>query len=266
MRLGPICGATLIVRNLERSMAAYAGLLDAVPVATGPLPQQRALDMGDASLAHAPCAHLGERAAAAPWLTLIEMPQAPPTTPYARRGWLALLVAVTDINALRARVDRQLWQVLDDPGERASVRTTPSMQLAGPDGEVLHLHNPSAADVWPVPAPVHHLHGVVLGAADSLVALGFYEGLGLIDRRYRQTMDRPISRASATVALGQMSGGQTIEIDPLPTLPANDANLRTGLRLVSFARSDRAGRRLVARGDPSARILAGPEGEGIELV
>ena len=55
-------------------------------------------------------------------------------------------------------------------------------------------------------------------------------------------------------------------ITQLPTLPAADATLRTGIRMLSFARSDASGRRLAAHDDPSARILAGPEGEAIELV
>lgn len=266
MRLGPITGATLIVRDLKRSIAAYVELLELVLIESGPLPQQRALDMGDASLALAPCARLSGHAAAAPWLTLIEMPLAPLTVPYARRGWLALVFAVSDVAALSVGIDRQVWQVLGEPAERAGVTSTRSMQLAGPDGEVLHLQNQSAAGVLPLSASGIHLYGVVLGAADSRVALGFYEGLGLLDRWCRQTTVAAISQASATVAFGQLSGAQTIEIDPLATLPANDADLRTGLRLVSFARSDRDGRRLVARDDPSARILAGPEGEGIELV
>jgi hypothetical protein len=49
-------------------------------------------------------------------------------------------------------------------------------------------------------------------------------------------------------------------------LPAADSALRFGLRLISFARSDMQGRGLVAMDDPSARILAGPAGEAIELL
>lgn len=266
MRLGPITGATLVVRDLQRSLAAYGELFGLIAQERGRLPQQRALDMGDASLAHAPCARLGGLDVAEPWLTLIEMPQAPLSAPYGRRGWLALVLAVADVDALTASVDLRDWQMLGEPADRLAVTATRSMQLAGPDGEVLHLQSPASTGQLPPAAPINRLHGVVLGAANCAVALGFYEGLGLLDRWRLQILVPALDHTRAAVALGQLAGGEIIEIDPVAGLPGSDSTLRTGLRLISFARSDSLGRRLVARDDPSARILAGPEGEGIELV
>lgn len=259
MRLGPITGVTLIVRQLDRSLAAYADLLGMAVHDHGPLPRQRALDMGDASLAEAPHARLGGNLALEPWLTLIQMRDAPLTTPYARRGWLALSMAVTDVDATAACIDRKLWQVLGEPIDHTTVASTRLMRVAGPDGEVLHLlqRQPSAAASEPL--------GVLLGAADCGVALGFYEGLGLSDRWRPGPLPNAV-HTRAPEAIGQLASHQVIEFTPLGAMPSNDPALRTGLRLVSFARSDRHGRRLLARDDPSARILAGPEGEGIELV
>ena len=271
MRLGPITGATLIVRNLERSLHAYCDQFGLLRFDTGKLPLQRALDMGDASLAHAATARLRAQAEANPRLTLIEMPHAPLGTPYARRGWLALMFRVNDVDLLGGRIDGQTWQMLSAPvGDSTSGLR--SMPVAGPDGEVLHLIQPRIplAGASAAVAAVDGLHGAVLGAAHCGTALGFYEGLGLIDRWRTQARKPTLTHEQAAdgcpAAFAQLAGGEVIEIDQLPGLPANDSSLRSGLRLISFARSDRHGRRLVAHHDPSARILAGPEGEAIELL
>ena len=271
MRLGPISSATLIVRNLERSLGAYCDRLGLLRFDTGRLPLQRALDMGDASLAHAATARLRAQAEANPRLTLIEMPHATLGAPHARRGWLALMFRVTNVDLLGGSIDGQAWQVLSAPADD-SITGLRSTQVAGPDGEVLHLIQPRIplAGASTAVAAVDRLHGVVLGAAHCGTALGFYEGLGLIHRWRTQVRMPTLSRDQAAdccpAAFGQLAGGEVIAIDQLPNLPANDSSLRSGLRLVSFARSDRNGHRLVAHHDPSARILAGPEGEGIELL
>lgn len=271
MRLGPITGATLIVRNLERSLAAYSDQLGMVQVGSEVIPLQRALDMGETTLQNARVARLRARADAAPWLSLIEVPHAPLTPP--RRGWLALVLTVADVDALTALVDRGIWQVLGEPAETLSAPATRSLQMVGPDGEVLRLiqRQPIASDDRsPAGAVVDRLFGVVLGAADCATALGFYEGLGLFDRWrlpvHAHTPDLGGVPSLIPAAFGRLGGAEVLEIDQVPALPTNDSTLRTGLRLISFARSDRSGQRLVAQNDPSARILAGPEGEGIELV
>ena len=108
-----------------------------------------------------------------------------------------------------------------------------------------------------------------LGARDAVSTLGFYAGLGRVASR-RADSSGPAGRLDAgrtgPIALGQLRGGHLIEIDTMPDLPAADASLRSGIRMISFARSDALGQRLAGRVDPSARIMAGPEGEALELV
>lgn len=273
MRLGPITGATLIVRNLERSLVAYVDQLGMAQVDSDVLPLQRALDMGDATLQNARVARLRACSDVDPWLSLIEMPQAPLSLPLARRGWLALVLTVTGIDALAALIDRGIGQRLGQPAASLPGHATRSLQWVGPDGEVLRLipRQPPTADCSEsATARVDRLFGVVLGAADCNTALGFYEGLGLFDRWrlpvHVHTFDHDPVETPIPAAFGKLGGAEIIEIDQLAGLQANDSSLRTGLRLVSFARSNRTGQRLAAQHDPSARILAGPEGEGIELV
>lgn len=261
MRLGPIVGATLVVRDLERARRAYVEQLGLLAGADEHLPRQRALDLGDAALADAPCLALRGAADAGPWLTLIEMPAAVPAQPFERRGWAALALAATDVGKLAEGLDPQDWRVLQRPGADAG------LQIAGVDGEVLHL---GPAPQWLAPCelpaarcPVDRVVAATLAVRDCGAALGFYEGLGLVDR-WRQDARR--ARAGAAVALAQLRGPHAIRFEQQPSLPAAEPGLRTGVRLVSFARSDSTGRRLAAHDDPSARILSGPDGEAIELV
>lgn len=273
MRLGPIAGATLIVRSLERSLAAYAGQLGLVVDSSGRLPRQRALDMGDAALADAACAQLRSAVDVEPCLTLIEAPQAAQSVACARRGWMALALAVEDVDRLASRLHPQTWRVLSAPVDASPVPGLRVLQVAGVDGEALCLvqaTGPSAR--FPAVAarcPVDRLFAATLGARDAVTALGFYAGLGLLASRRLDASGlacRPAAAGVGPIALGQLRGEHLIEIDQMPDLPAADAALRTGIRMVSFARSDAKGRRFAGRVDASARILAGPEGEALELV
>ena len=88
MRLGPMLEATLIVRELNRSLPGYLALGWRVQ-ARDALPQQRALDMGEASLAGAPRIQLG-LGDQPTQLTLIEAPHAEAGAACARRGWIGL--------------------------------------------------------------------------------------------------------------------------------------------------------------------------------
>ena len=116
-------------------------------------------------------------------------------------------------------------------------------ELIGPGGERLRAaHNL-------VPGPVARL---ILGCTNPASARSFYAGLGLLDG-----MD--------ALAIGALQGGQQIDFINAKSAAAPQV-LRTGIRLVSFARSDAHGQRLHGADDPSARILGGAEGEGVELV
>ncbi len=270
MRLGPIHAATIVVRNLDRALAAYrqVGL---VVADRGRLPQQRGLDMGDAAFADAACASLRSVADVSPWLTLIEMPGAAPGAPCTRRGWTALSVVVDDIESLAAQLDPQLWRVLDEPAVLPIADELQSLQLVGGDGEVLRLVQviEGAGSSLPTIArcPVGRIFAATLAARDCRSALAFYAGLGLAPGgSLGASRAAPAETALVPQAHGQLCGGNRIDFEQRPLLANADATLRSGIRMISFARSDRSGRRLAADVDPSARILAGPEGEAIELV
>ncbi len=274
MRLGPIVSATVICRDLDRSLAAYAHL--GLPlVERGALARSRALAMGEAALADARCARLGATDCA--WLQLIEAPGASQSTPFGRRGWLALEVGVRDVDALAARLSDKHFRVLGAPANLDVSDAIRAMQVAGPDGEVLYLTQVKRpVPPFALPQALHEVDQLfvgVLGCGDRERTLAFYEGLGLVDRWRFDTRLGALNRAHGRdcserhpVACAQLRGQHLLEFDALPWLPAADASLRAGIRMLSIARSDAQNQPLRAADDPSARVLAGPEGEWLELV
>lgn len=118
---------------------------------------------------------------------------------------------------------------------------------SGPDGEVLWVPSHGRTPV---------LTRVLLATPDPVRTAAFYAGLGLVE--WQTQGDGSI--------LGSLRGGHSIRFVPVaagtPAAPAH----RAGLRCVSLYRSDASGRRLAAADDPTARVLAGPVGEAIELL
>jgi catechol 2,3-dioxygenase-like lactoylglutathione lyase family enzyme len=275
MRLGPIQSASVICRDLDRSLAAYLHL-GLVAIETSTLTSARAIAMGDLALAGAKSAVLGSSAGHA-WLRLIEVAQAAPQSPFERRGWLALEIGVREVDALAVRLDRRQFDVLGEPANLDVSDAIRAMQVAGPDGEVLYLTEVKR----PVPpfdlplaaADVDQLFVAVQACADRERSLAFYEGLGVVGRWRFDTRLGSINRrhgheptARHPVAVAQLRGRHLIEFDALPWLPARSDGLHAGIRMISFARSGESGVVPSSDDDPSARIFAGPEGEWIELL
>ncbi len=152
------------------------------------------------------------------------------------RSWLDL---VEQADALPAG-SPQGWQSLGDGASGDDCWT-------GPDGETLGF---SVAGKRPA------LGRLVVATPDPERSAAFYGGLGLVDWQ---------SQDDGSV-LGRLRGGHTILFTAVAAgIPAAPAH-RAGLRCVSLYRSDADGRRLASADDPSARVLAGPVGEAIELV
>jgi hypothetical protein len=134
----------------------------------------------------------------------------------------------------------QGWQSLGD-GESGTG------SWSGPDGESLGF---SFASEPP------KLASLVLATPNPARSAAFYGGLGLVDW---QPQDKGR-------VMGLLRDGHSILFVPVASgVPAAPAH-RAGLRCVSLYRSDASGRRLASGDDPSARVLAGPVGEAIELV
>jgi hypothetical protein len=255
MRLGPIAGATLIVPDLQRALLAYVAQLRLFEVSRAPVTRQRALDMGETALIDAPGATLALSRDGAACLYLIEVPAAPKSN-QGQPGWTRLDFGVSMLGALRERLVSPEWTPVSGAEPLSAVPEACALFL-GPAGEHVSFHQlPERTGRGTAPdGEVEVLLGISLSVSKVPSALAFYQGLGLIAGRH-----------TATSGVGELRGGQQIEFLLAANSQNREACLPAGIRMVSFARSDRQGRRLEAADDPSARILAGPAREAIELV
>ncbi|MGE4071169.1 MAG: hypothetical protein AB7E72_08340 [Lysobacterales bacterium] len=260
MRLGPIAGATLIVPDLQQALVAYVEQLRLRQQAQGHVSRQRALDLGDSALIDAPSATLALSNGAPVSLTLIEVPGALPLPESGMRGWWRLILAVEDPESVRQSLATRHWRP-QDSAEAGSCSFT------GPAGEQIVLHRSSTRTTGSGSAEhAPALLGASLKVASMATAIGFYQGLGLVSGSHSASQSPQAADSESARGLGELRGDQRIEFIQAPSAIPRDAGLRLGLRMISFARSDRSGRRLLAADDPSARILAGPDHEAIELV
>ncbi len=260
MRLGPIAGATLIVPDLQQALVAYVEQLQLRQLTRERVPRQRALDLGDTALIDAPSATLALANDAPVSLTLIEVPGALPLPESGMRGWWQLILVVADPESAVRSLSTRHWapQDLADAG---------SCSFTGPAGERIVLRRSSTGHCDHASAERRPaLLGAGLRVADLATSIGFYQGLGLVSGSHQASQLPQTGESEPARGLGELRGEQRIEfIRALSAVP-RDPGLHLGLRLISFARSERSGRRLLAADDPSARILAGPDHEAIELV
>jgi|CXWL01.1.fsa_nt_gi catechol 2,3-dioxygenase-like lactoylglutathione lyase family enzyme len=124
-----------------------------------------------------------------------------------------------------------------------------SLMSPGPD-TIREFDRPGGECIACMPGDHTRILWVTLFCNDLPRAQAFYRGLGLLD--------------GTAPNAPNLRGDQSLMF--LPAEATVPPALRTGIHLVSFARSDASGRRLKGQDDPSARILSGAEGEGVELV
>jgi catechol 2,3-dioxygenase-like lactoylglutathione lyase family enzyme len=260
MRLGPIAGATLIVPDLQQALVAYVEQLRLHQQTQERVPRQRALDLGDSALIDAPSATLALANDAPVSLTLIEVPGALPVPRAGMRGWWQLILAVKDPETVRQSLATSHWKRQDsaDAG---------SCGFSGPAGEWIVLRR------TPVPVSdrgmTEHtpaLIGTSLRVANLATSIGFYQGLGLVSGSHQASEPLQAGASEPGQGLGVLRGDQRIEFIRAVSAGPREEGLHLGLRMISLARTDFSGRRLQAADDPSARVLAGPDREAIELV
>lgn len=272
MRLARIHHASLIVNALEPALRAYASDLRMQVQDRTPVSETEALAMGAQHLAGAACAWLS--CGPSTRLRLIEDRAAQPTTPFARYGWMALEIAVDDVDALARRLDPALWQILGEPRDLDVSDAIRAMQVAGPNGEVLYLTEVKRA-VPPFELPlgtqgIGELFVAVLAARSRTQSLGFYAGLGWrADWRFDTRLSAFNARhgladaARHPVGVGQLLAEHLIEIDQPSGVALAPCDPRaTGIRSISFVRGSTA----AAAPGSTSRWLSGPDGEAIGLL
>jgi catechol 2,3-dioxygenase-like lactoylglutathione lyase family enzyme len=215
--------ATVICPDLHAAVAAYVSAfeLQASPIA--PMDPDYARRLGLGPLERAPCAWIGTDASA-PWLLLIESPQARISAPFQRAGWLALELAVRDVDALSQRLSGSAFHTLAPPADLDFSDAIRATQVQGPAGEVLYLTQIKAA-VPPFRLPqtqrwVDAPFVAVMATHDVRASSAFYLGLGASNRMLFETRLGALNGARKlppetrhAVATVELKSGHLLEID-----------------------------------------------------
>jgi catechol 2,3-dioxygenase-like lactoylglutathione lyase family enzyme len=275
MRLHHVQTVTLICQDLTAMIAAYCDGLGQTLQSRSNVTRARALALGCAELGEQRCAWVATDQASAPWLELIEVPQAPQSGAFARFGWLAVELLVRDVDALATRLAPH-FKILGAPKDLDMSDAIRAMQVSGPAGEVLYLTQVKralAAFQIPLSASLTQAVGApfvaVLGCRNRTEAAAFYLGLG---GKSALSFQARLSAFDAThaqpagktypMATVQCTGDALLELDQidLPLQAALASPLEgTGIFSVTLTR---LGTR--AQAGPT-RLLRGPMGECIEL-
>lgn len=171
-----------------------------------------------------------------PWLRIVQpRSRPPPPTPLKQQGWMALEVAVENVDALAEELNQGLFSVIGAPANLAVSDAIRAMQVVGPAGEVLYLTE-VRSEVPPFELPqaeafVDRLFIAVLACNDLAASQAFYHQLGADQPLQFSTRIGVLNRAwkqppehEYQVATAQLAGRTLFEIDHLPeadSLPAS---------------------------------------------
>jgi len=293
-QLGPILGATLVSADIERVRQAYCQQLGFTVLRTARVSTQLAAFWQAPAYAGQPMLILAA-ANGDGWLRLIQLPaeqSLQPVQPLKRQGWLALEVNVANVDAVRAALQEESFQVLGEPAFLQLSDAIKAMQLLGPAEEVSYLTE-IQRPVPPFQLPQTDsfsgsLFIPVLAVADRQKAVDFYQQLNLaapallFDTKItvlNKAWQRPIAQQYPVATL-QLAGKALFEIDQLPEaepLQVAAGQLPSGIALISCYCQDiehiaaQTGVRIYALDDeyyPAGRalLLKGTAGEWLELV
>lgn len=293
--LGPILGATVVAPDLDALTAAYRSTFGYRVVEEGTVSAALADSWGAPSAGAARTRLLGPRPTGPGLVRVVEQPGSAPDGAYLRRpGWRAIEICVTDVHALRERLDGTPFRVVGEPAAIPGSETIHALQAIGPAGELLYLTEVGAQSVYELPrasAPVDRVFIAVLSAPDLAQARAYYE------QRFggggpRGEISAPIRALNHELGLApdhehtfcaiQLREQSLVEVDQHPRellaerAPATvaDGPLPAGVGLMTFAvdalPSDPIAAPVRAEGalygGRRSVVVAGPAGERIELV
>lgn len=223
MTLQAIDHAVLICPDLAIACAAYVDYLDQVIIREQPLNADYARKLGLTGMDAAPSAWLGV-AGQAPWLLLVQSAHGQVPAPFARAGWMALELAVHDVDALAPSLQGSPFRIIAEPKDLDFSDAIRAMQVHGPAGEVLYLTQiKRPVPPFRLPQTKLRVDGpfvAVLGCADAGTASAFYLGLGADKRLRFNTRLGALNSARQlapdtqhAVATVELSGGHLLELD-----------------------------------------------------
>ncbi len=268
-RIGPIDLVTIVVSSLDDATRTYSEGLGLQPVARGHCQDALALALGRADLVGARLAGLGGPGRIL--LRLIEAAATDPSQRPIRPGWRAVALQVADIDSVHERAIEAGFLARLAPAQCAVEPDSRSAEVVGPAGETIRLYQaarPAAETRLETPILPDWLMAVT-SSRHIEQARGFHEGLlggasWLID----QPAARDDQRVTGPIAVVEMAGGHLIRIEAGPIDdPGRSGHGPVACGLLSV----RLGRGVRSAADESqlirsCRVLAGPEGELIELL
>ena len=137
--LTPLRGGTVCVVDLERSQAAYEGLIEYRTVESGRISNSLAEAWGAPDAAGARYALLQPVSGAETCLRLVESPPVGGFEPLVSMGWTALEFCVRDVQALAARLAVSPFETIGPPRRLDGMDSLCAMQVRGPDGEICYF-------------------------------------------------------------------------------------------------------------------------------
>lgn len=270
MSLQAIDHAVIICPDLAHACSAYVRYLDQVIFREEPLNVDFARKLGLTGMDAAPSAWLGV-AGQPPWLLLVQSAHAKVPAPFERAGWMALEIAVGDVDVLAPSLLGSPFRMIAEPKDLDFSDAIRAMQVHGPAGEVLYLTQiKRPVPPFRLPQTKLRVDGpfvAVLGCIDSGTASAFYLGLGA-DRRLRfdtrlGALNNARGLAPETqhkVATVELIDGHLLEIDapscalaPAMQIDGSDA----GIACVALSRVG-AGELRVLRGVASEVLALQP--------
>lgn len=285
--LGPaICG-TVVCKDLEESIDAYASLGMQV-VKRSRISAALAEFWYAPATADAKCAVLASDSDAA-WIRFVEDPiAAAGFVPFATHGWLSLEVSVNDVDSLGEKLKDSPFKIIGAPADLDVSDAIRAMQVQGPSGEILYLTQVKE-QVPPFELPqatteVDNLFIPVMITPSRDAAVDVYEQFIGLDTHLFDTKITVINKAYGyeitkkhPVAAIQLAGKSMIELDQVEAAVPRDrveGHLSGGIAMVTFATegespialqsAEEFGRSIYAR--HRAGYRTGIAGEGIEVL
>jgi len=296
-QLGPVLGATVLVRDAKAAARTYQANLGYVRASEGRIDDALATAWAAPRMAGRRFVWMRPESGEPGWLRFVEGTAPAAYRPLASTGWAAIEIVVENTPELAKRLTAlgSPFTLIGAPKALASYPDIVAMQVIGPDGEVLYLTNvPNGGGKHDIPSArcyVDRVFIVVLGVPDFAASLADYKarfGLAQVSDHARGInfqgptwgMNMP-DFASLKMATLQLAGKSVIQVDQYtrgaPPRPMTPGELPAGFAMTTFAvpslvphRAGLLGPAVQPAGAPyggrESGVLRLPGGELVELV
>ena len=279
-KLGPVIMGTLLTRDLAITVQAYVKYLRVNVLRSGYVSLAQATFWGQPHLSDYAYVILANELGH-PFMRIIEDPDCETCDRLKMTGWMALEIAVKDVDKLASSLVGSPFDVLRPVANLSLSENIRAVQVRGPCGEILYLTQ-IKAPVAPFELPmakceVDRVFIPVLCTHDRAKSLAFYEKISgntglkfdtkitVVNQAYGYDL-----RTDHPVATLQLKGESLIEIDEIKRAAENTSRLYAGIFMVSFGVDNLPAHLSSPKTCPSGQqkslVICGTTGEQIELV